>query len=172
MTAETRLDYLVGVFGFLQISMKDVKLLDDKGRTPKKRNKMLMSEQDALAIYEWVGEQLNGFETHELRPKARRMDEAVKKLNNTHQTVNNFLLALMLLRAYIDNEATVMEQVLISPKINRLIEVVDGAVSDEVFTPEIKRTTWRTSDNLYRQYAGLIMLGDEVRDLKMKGIKR
>ena len=172
MTPETRLDYLVGIFGFLQLSMKDVNLLDDKGRGPKKRNKLKMSEQDALKIYDWVGEQLHSFETYELRPRAQRMDRAVKKLNNGHKTVNNFLLALMLLRSYMDSEAPLMESILMSGKINRLIDVVDGAVSDEEFNVEIKKTTWRTADNLYRQYAELPMLSDEVRDAKYKRIKR
>jgi len=175
MNEETRLDYLVGIFGYFQLSMIDVKLLDSKGRPPKKRNKLLQTEQDALKIYDWVSDQLVKFETYELKPRGKRMDDAVKRLNNEHNVVNNYLLALLLLRAYMDEVGTKMETILISPKINRLIDLVDGAVSDEEFSPEIKKTTARTADNLFRQYVGKCQLSDEVRDAKnkswMKGIK-
>ena len=172
MNEETRIDYLVGVFGFLQLSMKDVGLLNAQGVGPKKRKKLKMSEQDALAIYDWVGEQLQRFTTEQLRPRAQRMDKAVTKLNNDHKVVNNFLLSLMLLRHYMDTDASLVESILMTPKINRLVDVVDSAISDEEFSADIKRTTARTADNLYRQYAGMAMLSDEVRDLKYKRIKR
>jgi hypothetical protein len=168
MDKETRLDYLVGVFGFFQLSMIDIELLDSKGRPPKKRNKLLPTEQDALKIYDWVSEQLYSVEPPELKRRAKRMDEAVKRLNNDHQVVNNYLLALLLLRAYMDDEATKMEASLILPKINRLIDLVDATVSAEEFSPEIRRTTARTADNLFRQYVGKPMLSDEVRDAKHK----
>ena len=172
MTKETRLDFLVGIFGFFQLAMIDVKLLNEKGNPPKKRNKLKPSEQDALKIYDWVGDQLHQFETYELRPRAKRMDDAVKKLLNEHKVVNNYLLALLLLRSYIDSASTTAERILMSPKINRLVDVVDGAVSDEEFSADIKRTTWRTADNLFRQYVGKAQLSDEVRDAQFKRIKR
>ncbi len=172
MNEETRINYLVGVFGFFQLAMKDVGLLDKHGVGPAKRRKMLSHEQDALAIYDWVGEQLKEFSTTQLRPRGALMDKAVGKLLNDHKVVNNYLLALLLLRDYIDEQGSKMEQILMTPKINRLVDVVDGAVSDEDFDADIKRTTARTSDNLYRQYVDKAQLSDEVRDVYFKRIKR
>ena len=172
MDEETRLNYLVGIFGFFQLSMIDVKLLSPKGVPPKKRNKLSMHEHDALAIYDWVGEQLKGYSTSNLKPKAVIMDTAVKKLNNDAKYVNNYLLALLLLRAYMDEQGSKMEQVVISPKIDRLVDLVDSAVSDEEFTVEIKKTTARVADNLYRQYVGLCQLSDQVRDARFKKLTK
>jgi len=162
-----RITYLVGIFGYLQLSMKDVGLLTEQG-TPAKKKHLKPSEQDGLAIYKWVGEQLRHLPAEKLRPLARITDERVNKLLNDHKVVNNFLLGLLLLREYLDNNAPKNEQLMILPKVNRLVDVVDGAISDEEFSVEIKRTTWRTADNIYRQAVGKAQLCDEVRDLKAK----
>ena len=169
MNSDTQLTYLVGVFGYLQLAMMDVGLINEKGIPPKKRKKLMPSEQDALAIYDWVSDQISQFSSAELRARAKRMDNAVKKLLNDHKIVNNFLLGLLLLRHLVDDGRKDW-QILMGSKINRLVDVVDGAISDEEFSAEIKRTTSRTADNLYRQFTGKAQLSDEVRDAKFKKI--
>ena len=99
---------------------------------------------------------------------ARETDKRVSKLISDHKVVNNFLLALMLLREYVDEDGTKMEQLMLQPKINRLIEMIDGAISDDDFDVDIKRTTSRTANNIYRQFVGKCQLSDEVRDAKNK----
>ncbi len=163
--------YFAGVYGFMQISMQDIGLLDDKG-LPFKRAKYNMSEQDAIKIYIWIGEKIKHVDSYRLKRLAQETDKRVSKLINDHRTVNNFLLSIMLLRLYLDNLAPLNEQLMILPKINRLIDVVDSAVSDEEFSPEIKRTTARTAENIYRQWVGKPMLSDEVFNTKFKGIRR
>ncbi len=172
MTSDTRLTLLCGVFGFLQLSMMDVGLLGKHGELLKKKSKMVPSEQDGIAIYEWVSFQLIKFPVGELRKKASVTDGYVKKLLNEHQVVNNFLLSLLLLREYLDEQGSKAEQILMLGKITRLIDVVDEAVSDDDFDVTIKKTTWRTADNIYRQFAGKAQLTDEIRDLKAKRFLR
>ena len=147
MDEETRINYLVGVFGFAQLSMTEVGLLKN-GAVSKKRSEMTMGETDAIAIYTWVGNHLKNYSVAELRKMARATDEKVKKLVNVALKVNNFLLSIMLLREYLDNYGTKAEQILMSGKINRLVDVVDGAVSDDDFDSNIKRTTARTALSL------------------------
>ena len=166
MNHETRLDYLVGVFGFMQLSLVDLKLLNEKGIAPKKRNKMSADDQDTLKIYDWVCDELRQFSSVGLKPRARIMDQRVKKLINNHTVVNNYLLSLYLLRQYIDHDATVMEACVIGPKINRMVDVIDKSVIEGDFDPAIKRATWRTAKNLYSQYIGWVMLSDEAFDNK------
>jgi len=164
-----KIEYFAGIYGFAQISMQDVGLLDDRG-VPFK-GKWNMSETDALAIYNWLSEQLLHVDGSKLRRLAQETDKRVTKLLNDHKEVNNFLLGILLLREYLDSHGSKMEQLMILPKVNRLVDVVDGAVSDEDFSPLIKRTTARTAQNIYRQWAGKPQLSDEVWEARFKNIR-
>ena len=146
--------------------MRDVGLVDAGGNVIKKK-KRKTSEEDGVALYLWVSDQLKEIPVISLRKRASIMDARVKKLFNENKTVNNFLLGLLLLRLLIDDSGR-MEQLMVLPKINRVIDLVDEAISDEEFSIDIKRTTARVADNLYRQYTGRAQLTDEIRDLKMK----
>lgn len=161
-------EYFAGCFGFLQLSMQDVDLLDKYGVPIKK--KLLPTEADALAVYKWLSDQIKDVPARELRKMASVTDERVGKLINEDKTVNNFLLGLLLLRAYLDEEAPKHEQLMVLPKIHRLIDLVDSAVSDEEFDADIKKATARVADNLFRQAVGKLQLSDEVRDAKFKRI--
>ena len=165
-----KIEYLAGIFGFLQLSMKDVGLIGEHGKCTKKKQHMKPSEQDGIAIYDWVGEQIKHIEQHKLRKLAAVTDKRVGKLLNDHKVVNNFLLGLLLLRGYLDDLAPKNEQLMILPKVNRLIDVVDGAISDEEFNADIKRTTSRTADNLFRQAIGKCQIADDCRDARFKRI--
>ena len=162
-----KIEYLVGIYGFMQLSMQDVGLLDQKGQVIKLK-KPTMSEQDGIALYKWLGEQLKDVNAFKLREMAKLTDARVGKLISDHKVVNNFLLSIMLLREYVDEQGSGFEQNLLLPKISRLIELVDGAVSDDDFDVDIKRTTARTANNIYRQFAGKAQLSDEVRDAHNK----
>ncbi|MCD6135832.1 hypothetical protein J7J63_03870, partial [Candidatus Bipolaricaulota bacterium] len=105
-----------------------------------------------------------------LRNKAKVFDGYVGKLVNVALKVNNFLLSIMLLREYLDNYGTKAEQILMSGKINRLLDVVDGAVSDEEFDSDIKRTTARTARNIYRQFTGECQFSDDVLNAHFKKV--
>ena len=167
-----KVEYLAGVFGFLQLSMKDVGLIGDKGVCTKRKKHMKPSEQDGIAIYNWIGEQIKHVEQVNLRKLGAVTDKRVGKLLNEHKVVNNFLLGLLLLRAYLDEVAPKNEQLMVLPKVNRLIDVVDGAISDEEFNADIKRTTSRTADNLFRQAVGKCQIADDCRDARFKRIRK
>ncbi len=171
MTPDDRLTYLVGVYGFAQLALKDVGLLNERGRLAKKKKFLNASEQDAIWMYDWVGEQIKHIGEVELRKRGNIVDTKVKKLLNGHQEVNNYLLSVFLLRHYVD-DGTMMEKILLGNKIDRMVDVVDSAVSDDDFNPAIKRTTARTSMNIYRQFIGRPQLSDEVLDAKYKKIRR
>ncbi len=166
----SRDEYLVGVYGMLQLAMQDVDLLDKHGRPYTKKRKS-PTETDALFLYWWVGEEIRDVSTGELRRMAKVTDNNVAKLLNKHTVVNNFLLGVMMLRLLVDDSGK-YEQTLLGGKINRVIDMADKAVSEDEFSPQIKRETARTSDNLYRIYTERPQLSDEVRDAKFKRIKR
>ncbi len=169
MDLQTKLTYLTACYSFMQLSLQDVKLLDDKGRPIKKKRSM--SEQDAIAIYSWLSDQLKNISIHELRTMASKTDIKVSKLLNDHQVVNNFLLSIMLLREYIDEHGDSIQKILIGNKINRIIDLLDDAVTDEAFDPEIKRTTGRTARNIYRQFTDRPQRSDDVLQAHFKRIK-
>ena len=163
-----RIEYLVAVYGYLQLSMQDVGLLNSDG-SPINRRRRRHSEEDALSLYKWVAEQLKGVGIGKVRRLAGVSNDKVRKLINDEQTVNNFLLGVLLLRCYVDDSAK-YEQILLSPKINRLISVLDEAVTDEAVDASIRRTTSRVADNLYRMSVGKCQIGDDCRDLRFKRI--
>jgi len=162
LDTELKTEYLVAIYSFLQLSMVDVDLLNKNGSPIKK--KYTQTESDAMYLYRWLSEQLKDIDIVELRSMAKKTDIRVSKLLNDHTVVNNFLLAVYLLREYVDQDGSKMEQILLSGKINRIIDLLDEAVTDEEFSVDTKRTTSRTSKNIYRQFVGKCQLSDEVSD--------
>lgn len=163
MSIDDNISYFVGIYGFMQLSMMDVGLVDPKGFPIKK--KYNMTEQDAMFLYNWVSGKIKDVPQWQLRALGSETDKRVSKLISGHAVVNNFLLSIMLLREYVDNDAPKHYSLMLSPKINRIIEMLDEAVSDEEFDVNIKRTTARTANNLYRQMIGKPQLSDEIRDI-------
>jgi len=164
-----KIEFFVGVYGFMQLSMMDVGLLDDRG-VVKKTKGLSPTEQDGVAIYRWVSDQIRHVPAEKLKPLAAKTDARVRKLLNEHTKVNNYLLSVLLLRAYVD-DADKATQILVGSKINRVIESLDAAVTSEEFDALIRRTTARTADNIYRQFIGRPQLSDEVREARFKRIK-
>ena len=160
---DNKISYFVGVFGFLQLSMQDVGLLDKQG-VPIKKKKMTLHETDAVYIYSWLSDSLKDVNVGKLRELAKETDKRVSKLISEHAVVNNFLLSILLLHHYIDNDATKNEQLLLAPKIYRVMELLDKAVTDEEIDDSIRKTTHRTADNIYRQATNKAQLSDDVRD--------
>lgn len=163
--------YFVGIYGFMQLSMIDVGLLDNQG-FPIKKKKPTQTEQDAIWLYNWVSDKLRELNTAQLRSLGAETDKRVQKLISDHSVVNNYLLSIYLFREYVDNDADKFEQGLLRPKIDRIINLLDEAVTDEEFDADIRRTTARTADNIYRQITERPQLSDEVRDAKFKRIRR
>lgn len=157
-------EYFVGIFGFMQLSMQDVGLLNTRGVPIKLKNPSI-NEVDTVNIYNWVSDKLVSVPKHKLDSMGREVDKKVKKLISDHSKVNNFLLSILLLREYLDNEAPRNEQLMILPKVHRVIELLDSAITDEEFSVDVRRTTARTANNLYRMYVGKPQMGDDVRDL-------
>jgi len=162
--------FLSGIYGFLQLSMRDVGLLLENGVWYKKRKHMTEAETNAIYLYEWVEDQLRSLPVHVIRKKSGEVDRMVKKLNNDNRYVNNFMLGVYMMREYIENACGKFEQDLILPKVNRIINTLDEEVMGGRFDPQIKKTTARVANNIYRQWAGLPQLSDQVRDAKFKRI--
>ena len=160
---KNKTSYFVGIYGFLQLSMQDVGLLDKQGK-PIKKKRMTLHEADAIYIYTWLSDRLKDVDVGTLRELAKETDERVSKLISEHKVVNNFLLSILLLRGYLDNDASKNEQLLLAPKVYRVMELLDKAVSDEELDDSIRKTTHRTADNIYRQASGGLQLSDECRD--------
>ena len=167
----TKLEYFTSIYGWMQLSMVEVGLLNKDGR-PFKKRKLTQTEQDAIYLYQWVGDHLKDVKKPELERMGKVTDKNVKLLPNDHSNINNFLLGIMLLRLYIDDEGTNFEHILLGGKIRRVVDLADKAVSEDEFSVDVKRATHRTAYNLYRRYTGYPMLSDEAFDNKYKRIKR
>ena len=151
-----------GVFGFAQLSMRDVGLVSDKGQPTKKTKWMTPTEQDGIAIYLWIIAKIDKMPQWEIKQEASKVDAMVKNLFNEHKIINNYLLSLFILREWLDEEGEGIDQGILYPKINRIVAAMDSEIKEGNFDPEIKKHTARVAKNIFRQWAGKAQLTDEI----------
>ncbi len=161
-----------GSFGFAQLSMRDVGLLNKDGSPAKKKKHMTAIELDGMGIYIWLSDKLKEFDGNQIRVKASVVDGMVKKLFNEKKIINNYLLSLYILREWLDNDGGRFEQDMMLPKINRIVAAMDEEISDGRFDSDIKKVTRRVADNIYRQWSGKPQITDDIRDLNSKRFMR
>jgi hypothetical protein len=163
------IDWIVGCYGFAQIEMTNVKLINKDG-SPKSTKHMSFDEQDGIAIYKWLSEKVKGIGVKELHDRAERINEMVRSLLNVEAYVNNYLLSMFMLNEYINEHGTHTEKMMILPKVMRQINAYDSLEGEKYRI--IARDTFRASNNLWRQYNKRPQLSDEVRDAMFYKIKR
>lgn len=151
----------------IQLEFVHSGILSDKGIPVDPKN-YAEDAKDGVAIYNYVKQKLVdnrvSYET-----ALKYVDEGnamVKKLVNDEQIVNKYLLSLMLLRLYLDEEGSKAEQIMIKPKVERSLKLF--GLDDE--EKKLRKTTHRVADNLWRQFIGRPQLGDDLRDNRFKRI--
>ena len=161
MTKE--LEFIVGIYGRSQIEMIAIDLLNDDG-SPKPTKNMSADEKDAIAIYNHLSYKIKGIGSKKLNELGEYSNEVAKKLINEDTLVNNYLLAMMLYRTYLQDIVGRFERDKILPKVNRQVKVFEGLEGSEF--AKTRKTTARVADNIWRVFTGKAQLSDEVRDLR------
>ena len=155
----------ISAYGYLQSTMREEGLLNDNG-SPKKSNKMPLNSQEMLSVYAFFGDKVRGIDKPELDKYSVLSNEALQKLLNIGQKINQILFALFIARYVIDNSDK-MTQNMIGNKVNRLIDYASKEIREH-HSQELITTTSRAADNLCRQLSGRCKLSDELRVVKNK----
>ena len=150
----------VGIFGFMQLALKDSGYRVVNGKLRIKRPSL--NEENIQAVYNFFAEKTKGMD---LKSNADRVNQRVNKLVNKDATVNNFYMALHLAVSWLEQYGDALERSLYMPKVMRLIDE-----TKKYITPEVAKYSFRVADNLIRQYEGRAQLADEVRDAKFRKI--
>jgi len=158
----------IASYGYMQQTLREEGLLNDNG-SPKKSNKMPLNSQEMLSVYAFMGDRVKNIDKPELDKYSILSNEALQKLLNIGQKINQILFALYIVRYVIDNSDH-MTRVLMQNKVNRLIDHAAKQIRDN-HSQELVTTTSRAADNLCRQLSGKAQLSDEVRAAKNKFMK-
>lgn len=169
MNEEQKLKFHVGIYGRMQIEMMAIDLVDDGG-VPRPTKNMSATEKDGIAVYNHISYIVRGLSSKKLFELAQHTNEITKALINEEQLINNYLLSAMLYRLYLQEEASKAEQIMVLPKINRIIKMYEELDGDEY--AKIRKTTSRVADNMFRVFTGKAQLSDEIRDLRANKFKR
>lgn len=159
---------IVSIYGLMQTELDAVKLLSDNG-APKKSKHHDLIEEESLKIYHWLASKIVHLKDQELVFYAKKFNKIVESLVNEENLVNNYLMALMLLRNYFDEVANKPEQIIYKHKVARQIKVYEDVFSkDKEEYKGIQKVTSRVADNIWRVLNDQLQLSDEVRDARAK----
>jgi len=170
MTDNDLLNYFVGIWGRMQLSMKEVGLVNDRGDVIKSKWSKL--DKEAVDIYLHLDSVIEAYKkklcvtTKEIIFKRTAVtDDIVKKLINDNKQVNNHLLAMFLYQNYLFDIASKSEQILMMKKVQSQVD--DYPTDTEHYNSIRKNTAW-IADNIWRQFTGKAQLSDEVRRANAK----
>ena len=159
---------LVAVYGNFQKHFHKIGLVDDTG-TPIPKKKMNLDETRRVSLYDFVSYKLHSLSRIQLQSRADEFNDLVGKLINEEQLVDNYLMAIMLLRNYLDELAIPIERNAHINKINDVIKLFESMENtEENDFREIKKITARVTDNIWRILTGKAQLSDEIRDLRAR----
>lgn len=162
-------EFIVSVYGRMQIEMIAIDLLTKDG-VPKPTKHMNAHEKDAIAIYNHISYEVKGISKTQLNEIAQFANDISKKLINDNTMINNYLLSLMLYRSYLQDEASKFEQGMLLPKVERQLKIYENLEGDTY--SEVRKTTSRVADNIWRVFIGKAQLSDEIRDIRANKFKR
>jgi len=154
--------FIVGVYGRLQIELIEMNLINENG-SPKKRKELKRTDPvllDGLYIYDSLANRVANLSTDEINSFANVTNEKVHKLFNENYQINNYILAMMLYRNFLQDFGTTFEKNLLLNKTIRNIDAFTESISDK----DLVKHTHRVADNLWRQFNGKAQLDDEIRN--------
>jgi hypothetical protein len=154
-----REEILVGIFGFLQLSLKDSDYEIVKGKVKPNKHDSL-NELDIKYIYNWFADRTSGLP---LESHVNTVNTMVSKLLNKDAKVNNFYMGLHLGIYWIETYGSGFDKNLMLSKMYRLIDETKNHINIET-----AKNSYRVADNLWRQANEKAQLSDEVRDAKFK----
>lgn len=166
MKDEEYLKLMVCIYGMMQLELRAVDIVDDKG-VPIKDKRRPLEEQESVDLYNEISYKLRALNQNQLKTTAQEVNKIVEgKLVNNKGKVNNYLLALMLYREYLDLIATTFERNRFMNKVGRQIRIYEELEGDEY--KRTRRETYRVANNLFRIFIGRPQLDDDLRDKMMK----
>jgi Asp-tRNA(Asn)/Glu-tRNA(Gln) amidotransferase A subunit family amidase len=157
---ERELEFIVGLYGRIQIELIEADILDKSGIPLGKQKELIY--QDALAIYESLGHRVKRLSAEQINKMAEYTNDVAKKLINEDTLINNYLLALILYSSYLTEFGNRSEQITILPKVHRNITAHQELASDDY--KGVFKTTNRVADNMWRVFNNRLQLSDELRD--------
>lgn len=163
------IEFIAGIFGRSQLEMIAVGLLNDDG-SPKKEKRKEPHHEDAIKIYDHLSEKVKNIGAAKLNEMAEETNKVAKNLINDDTLINNYLLAMMLYRLYLQEEASGLEKNMMLPKVQRQLQIYEQLDGEEY--QKIRRTTHRVADNIWRAWNGKAQLSDELRDVISSKFKR
>lgn len=169
MNEEIKLKFHVGIYGRMQLEMMAIDLVEKNG-VPKPTKNMSAIEKDGIAVYNHLSYIVKGLSSKKLFELAQFTNDIAKSLINEETLINNYLLSAMLYRLYLQEEASKPEQIMVLPKVNRIIKMYEELDGEEYAT--IRKTTSRVADNMFRVFTGKLQVSDEIRDLRANKFKR
>lgn len=156
----------VAIYGFQQLEMRAVDLVDDKG-VPTKDQKRPLEELETIDLYNEVSKRLKHLNQPQVQATAKKVNDIVmNQLVNNQSKINNYLLALMLFREWLDLEGTTFERNRFAGKVGRQIAIYEALEGEKY--KDIRKETYRVANNLFRVFIGKPQLDDDLRDLMAK----
>lgn len=152
------MDVLASFCGLLQIVLGEAKMLDSSGNSlPKKKLKeATLEDMEVLWLYEWSREKTKYLSQSQLTAIGVLFNKASHALSDVYE-VDNTLLGLYYLRKWVDENASSIEQNLLSARIDRTISTITLSLIEnfgEDVGREISRHSAYSGDNLYRIISG------------------
>lgn len=169
MDPRLKYEILLSIYGRMQEEMVAIGLVDNKTGRVLKVKKKNINEEDGVKIYEHIFSQINHLSVEQVGEYAQKTNDILNiLLNDKEAPINNYLLAMILYRNYLEEFANGYEKTLMEGKVRRSIELFESFTTQEY--KDIRKNTARAADNIYRVFTGRLQLSDEVRDARFKRI--
>lgn len=170
MKLANEVEFIVGIYGRMQLEMLNIGLLHEEDASPKSMKYMDEHERDAIKIYDYLAQKVRHISAQRLNEISQYTNDIAKKLVNEDTTVNNYLLSLMLFRLYLQEVSSKYEFNIMMPKVERQL-IVFEKLAGETYG-QTRKVTSRVADNMWRVFTGKAQLSDEIRDLRVQKFKR
>ncbi len=166
----TEFEVLTALYGIFQNTMIDENMLDDTARPKKLTKKSDENDYDTVALYSWLSSKMKGHSRQKINDTVGVFNNKVKNLHDNYW-LNNYLMGLFILEAWVDNNEDKFTQGILKPKITRSIRhiskgVVRAKINKEGGDAIIKESSMCAS-NIYRMMTGQAELTKEVREKRI-----
>jgi len=154
-------DILIAVYGIIQSALREEGLLGDYAQPLKAK---AADDLDIIALYKWLSEFFKGVSEKSLNQRKEKFNEIVRSLEKEYY-LNNLLLALFLFEDLVSTTATRPQQIILQPKLNRLIKYIrQEIIKDMGF--EVVKDSKIAASNIRRRFEGLPELTKKMREDK------
>ena len=170
MNKENELEYLVAIYGIFYFTLKENKLIGERAEPLKlKGTSKNQKNDDSIAVYKWLSEQIKGLSTSQLKTRAGKFNDIVKALQDNF-FLNQYLLGIFMLQYYLEEEASVFTKNMMMPKVERLIKAMREGIkkTNGDKGTDIILDSSKAGSNVWRMFNGKVQLTKELREARRK----